>query len=885
MPDPAAIARVRVGGHERLDLDEGWMVAPCEPGSHPEPDRLDGLGWRPAGVPGTAASALAAAGLSESRDLDSEDWWFRTSFEAQPAAEGEEVVLHLDGIATVSDVYLNNELILESESMFAAHAIDVGSRLRGSNQLAIRCRALAPQFAVQRKPRARWRTRLVSDGSLRWFRTMLVGRAPGFAPGPAAVGPWRPIWLERRRGLVVDGVELRPRLDGDDGALTVRARIRVLEGRIEAMDAVVVGPTGRHAGALEIVPDGRAGILITGKVSIPSVARWWPHTHGEPTLYDVRLAVRMSSGVVDVDAGRVGFRTLSAGALPGHQVEEDGLDLHVNGVRVFCRGAVWTPLDPVGLAVSRDKYRAALEQVRDAGMNMVRVPGIGAYEAPAFHDLCDELGLLVWQDFMFANLDYPFADEAFRQLTEREASEVVAELGGRPSTAVFCGNSEIEQQVAMLGLSPDLGRDEFFASTLPAIVRAAGSDAVYVPSAPCGGDLPFRVDRGIANYYGVGAYLRPLEDARTSGVRFAAECLAFANVPDGEVVEALISELRELPGDLFEDPRWKAGVPRDVGADWDFDDVRDHYLGLLFGVSPAELRRSDQARYLELSRATSGEVMAEVFGEWRRSGSPSGGGLILWLRDLAAGAGWGILDQRGVPKVAYHHLRRALAPTAVWLSDEGLGGIVAHVANDGPAPLSAQLRIGLYHDLEQPVGQASQAVELGAHGAFEVNVETMLGHFVDASWAYRFGPPAQDVIVATLERVGESRPDVLSQAFCFPAGRPTTLESADRLGLEASAATTADGTARLTVTSRRLAYGVRLNVPGFRPDDDAFSVEPGGSRVVTFRAGSPATRFSGAVMSALNLAGQVAIVRSDGDSSPATELVDVRASAQTLDNR
>src|SRR5207248_8354521 len=109
-------------------------------------------------------------------------------------------------------------------------------------------------------------------------------------------------------------------------------------------------------------------------------------------------------------------------------------------------------------------------------------------------------------------------------------------------------------------------------------------------------------------------------------------------------------------------PRWKAGVPRDAGAGWDFEDVRDHYLRLLFDLDPPALRSVDHERYLELSRAVSGEVMAEVFGEWRRGRSPCGGALVLWLSDLAPGAGWGLLDHGGDPKVAYHYLRRALAP-------------------------------------------------------------------------------------------------------------------------------------------------------------------------------------------------------------------------------
>src|SRR5205807_10299132 len=127
----------------------------------------------------------------------------------------------------------------------------------------------------------------------------------------------------------------------------------------------------------------------------------------------------------------------------------------------------------------------------------------------AFHDLCDELGLLVWQDFMFANLDYPIADEGFKASVEREAGVQLAALGGRPSLAVLCGNSEVEQQVAMLGLDPALGRGELVGELLPQAIAEAQIDAIYVPSAPCGGALPFRPDRGVANYYGVGGYRRP----------------------------------------------------------------------------------------------------------------------------------------------------------------------------------------------------------------------------------------------------------------------------------------------------------------------------------------------------------------------------------------
>ncbi len=863
---PAPIARARVEGHERLVLDEGWEVAASPPDAHTDTRALEQLAWLPARVPGTAAGALRDAGEwrpGEERDFDAEDWWFRTRFHAAPAAQGEELALELDGIATVADVFLNGEPLLSSETMFASYSLNVVPA--EENELAIRCRALAPLLAQRRKPRARWRTRLV-EGNLRFFRTMLLGRAPGFAPGPAAVGPWRPVRLVRRREIAVEQLKLRTALDGEGndaaGMVSVRARLRRLDNRsIETAELELSGPSGIHTATLELLADrGGAGAIAQGNLSVPRVARWWPHTHGEPALHDVRLHLRTTEGPVTVDAGRVGFRTLAARARPGHDIEADGLDLHVNGVRVFARGAVWTPVDLAGLAPEPQRLRATLEAVRDAGMNMLRVPGTSAYESPAFHDLCDELGLLVWQDFMFANLDYPISDEGFRASVEREARAQLDELGGRPSLAVLCGNSEIEQQVAMLGLDPTLGRSELFGELLPGLVAEAGTDALYVPSSPCGGELPFRPEHGIANYYGVGGYRRPLEDARRAEVRFAGECLAFSNVPNEAGVDAL---LPEGPAHMIVGhPKWKAGVPRDVDSEWDFEDVRDHYLELIFGVDPSELRRCDHERYLELSRAVTGEVMAEVFGEWRRAGSPCGGGLVLWLSDLVPGAGWGVIDHLGMPKPAYYHLQRALAPVAVWMIDEGLGGIHTHVANDRPTPLIANLRVTLYRDGQQPVERVSETLELAAHDTCTRDIEAMLGRFVDVSWAYRFGAPGHDVVAATLERERESdAPEVLSQAFRFPAGRPLCRHSAEELGLEGTVRRLDDRTLVLRLHSHRIAYGVRVHLPGLLPRDDALTLEPGVAREILLEPAAdrlPDLAASGA-LTALNLDGRVRV--------------------------
>ncbi len=828
-----APVRPMAPGLEVHTLDTGWEVAL---GGSSSADRI------PARVPGTVAGAYRDAGRAVPAGLDDAEWSFRTHFEAAPAGNGEEVVLRLDGIATIADVLLDGVTIATSESMFLGQVVDITQLVGGSHELEIRCRPLTPLLAESRRPRARWRTALVDDGNLRWFRTSLLGRAPGFSAGPPVVGPWRPVSIERRRGIVVEDLRVRATLDGDVGRLEIGGRLRSLGADVpDRVQVALDGPSGRHEATVDVTAaDGSQ--RFAGEMRIPDVATWWPHTHGTPALHSVVLRVVSGASTLTLDAGRVGFRSLAAGPSPDHDVARDGLDLHVNGVSVFARGAVWTPVDPVGIAVPEAELRAALELVVAGGMNMLRVPGIGLYESDAFHALCDELGILVWQDLMFANLDYPFVDDAFRGLAEREAVQVVGRLAGRPSTAVMCGNSEIEQQVAMLGLDPVLGRDPFYAETLPAIAADAGADAVVVPSTPFGGDLPFRPDRGIANYYGVGGYRRPVSDARMAGVRFAGECLAFSNLPDDATVDQV-------------DPMGSAGVPRDNGAAWDFADVRDHYLAELHGVDPAALRQDDPNRYLALSRAVTGEVMAEVFGEWRRQASTCGGGLVLWWRDVVPGAGWGLLDRDGRPKTAFHHLRRALAPIAVWMTDEGLGGIAVHVANDRPEPLSARLRIALYRDGEIPVGGIDVPIELPGHGSAERNIETLLGRFVDASWAYRFGPPAQDLVVASLETLDGDPAQPLSHAVRFPVGRPSSIETASALGLEADVVGEVEESMTVEIRARKLVYGVRFEAPGWVPEDDAFSIEPGHARRIRLRPTEVGTPFRGGRLTAINLAG------------------------------
>jgi beta-mannosidase len=745
---------------------------------------------------------------------------FTLRFDASPAVGGETVALAFDGIATVFTVVLNGTEILSGTSMFAAHEVEVGALLRAEgNVLEICCGALSELLADQpKRPRQRWRTKVVDNGgALRFVRTAILGRAPGFAGGPPIVGPWRPVWLVRRRGVVVGDIALRPRLERGEGVLSISARIRaaILPAQVEAF----VGPT--HA-ALQVDDDGR----VHGDVRIPDVERWWPHTHGEPALYDVALV--LDGGAGRVDLGHTGFRALSPG--PGFDADRDALALVLNDIPVFARGAVWMPM-------AEDEVRPTLRALRDAGLNLVRIPGIGVPETPEFHDACDELGLLVWQDFTFANLDYPIEDDTFRAVVEDEARTLLRGIAGRPSLAVLCGNSEVEQQAAMFGAAAGddghFGRGELFGVLLPALAREAGADVPYIPSAPCGGALPFHPGTGVANYFGVGGYRRPLSDARTAGVRFASECLAFANLPDGPVADG-------------------EGVMRDVGADWDFADVRDHYLRERYGIDPDALRAQDRERYLALGRQVTGEMMASVFGEWRRAASPCAGGIVLWARDLRAGAGWGLLAHDGQPKVALAHLRRALAPVAVWIVDEGLNGLDVHVANDVAAPLEAELHVALLAGGEHTIAEAATPVWLRPHGTACFSLEGLLGRFADAAYAYRFGPPAHDTAVATLRTAAG---ELLAQVVHFPAGPPLDLTE---IALRATASPQAGGVVAVELQTDRVAWGVRVAAPGFRPDDDAFTLVPGTSRTISLHPAAGAA-FARATVTALNLTSEMSV--------------------------
>jgi beta-mannosidase len=802
----------RTAGYDRRLLSAGWQLCSTPAGVCDGPEALGRAHpkWLPATAPSTVAQCLISAGVwsldAPQLRIDAADWWYRTMF-PRPATHAGRWILGFDGLASRADVWLNGTPLLASDNMFLAHEVALEGHLAEHNELLIRFRSL-DELLKEKRPRPKWRVPMLAAQQLRWHRTTLLGRTPGWSPPAPPVGPWRAVWLEARSHFAIRELSLRSGVEENYGWLEVRCAVRGIGGAAPASAELRV-TRNDQAWALKLT--ARAGGTdadttgFSGRLTVPRVQRWWPHTHGEPALYEARLALHLpgSSEEVIAELGRVGFRTLAL------DVRDGDFSLAVNGVPVFCRGACWTPPDPIGFATDPGVLRESFAQLRAAGMNMLRVGGMMVYESDEFLDLCDETGILLWQDFMFANMDYPYEDAAFAASVDKEVRQQLARLGARPAVAILCGNSEGEQQPAMSAAPRERWVAPLFHEVLPHLTRELCPDTPYWPSSAHGGAFPHQASSGSTSYYGVGAYLRPLEDARRAQVRFASECLGFANVPDGP---------------------WPARAPRDLGAQWDFDDVRDHYLGLLFRIDAGALRRADEERYLAISRVVSGEVMASAFAEWRRARSTCRGAMVWFWRDLWSSAGWGVIDARGKPKAAYRYLARSLQPVAIFTSDEGGNGLTLHVANERAETLHARVELALYRRGEVRLEQAALDVEAPPRTTLEIAATDFFDDWYDLNYAYRFGPPSHDLVVARLLAVDGG---CLSEAYFFPLGLPNSTEA--DVGLTAIATARAGGEFELKVATRRFAQSVSIEVAGFEAGDDYFHLAPGATRTIVLR--------------------------------------------------
>ena len=309
---PASVKSIT--GHRRQALTTGWELCSTPPDAHPSPEDLARapLQWLPAHAPATAAACLRAANLwsldAPARRFDAEDWWYRLRFSAPLRESHEELVLGFDGLATVADAWLNGVPLLSSDNMFLAHERVIDAPPSGANELIIRFRAL-DRLLEAKRPRPKWRAPMVENQQLRWFRTTLLGRTPGWSPPAAPVGPWRGVWLETRAAIRVPSLIVRSGVEGATGWVEVTATLESMAhgGAIADVALVVTrGADRRHSIALQqrtagsvspprgAAPSATDSYTYGGRLEIPDVALWWPHTHGEPALHEARLEITVT---------------------------------------------------------------------------------------------------------------------------------------------------------------------------------------------------------------------------------------------------------------------------------------------------------------------------------------------------------------------------------------------------------------------------------------------------------------------------------------------------------------------------------------------------------------------------------------------------------------
>lgn len=595
-----------------------------------------------------------------------------------------------------------------------------------------------------------------------------------------------------------------------------RGRRGTARGRAGGSSARWRATHGRASDRRASVPprESRAGIGCAPSSCCPDSRPGGPgrtaSPRSTPVRHDRRRAARARSDgfpSVGIDRGQDGC----------------GFGFRINGVPLFERRADPMKVDPVDLAVGREAVGPGLRLFREAGCNVLRVPGTTVYDDDPLRERFDELGIPVRQEPMLPDLDCPVEEPTRRAAPLEEAKALLDRTQRHPSLTLLYGGSEIAHRAATHGQWESAEpRPTGFTSELAALVERLRLDPPFLPHSPMGGSRPFALDEGPRHACALGACLRPIAEAQAAPPRFPARCLALAGLPEAA------SLARMVPADVGvgHDRRCKTLVPRDCRGSWDFEDVREHYLEELLGVDARQLRRVDPERRLERSRATAFERERRVRTAWRRPGSPCRGALVRHARDLSPGTGFGVLDAFGLPRPARHAMNQVLKPFRLLPTDEALDGIDVLLSNDPPGSAAVRLEILCLCEGGVPIARGVRELRVEGHGAVTFSVFRVLPGFVDPSCAYRSGPSRRDAVVAP---IFHPHTETLLDEPTHPIGRHEPRRRDP--GLEAALERGPDGR-RPQLRCRPLARFVRIDDEAFRVASAWFQSTPGRDRLL-----------------------------------------------------
>ncbi len=691
-----------------ISLDGEWELfyAPQAERRISHPDELEaaGLSHVAARVPGNVELDLQRAGVIPDpfyadnirllRPFEYCEWWYAREFEAPEGPPLQRWDLTFDGLDTLATVWLNGVEVGRAANMLIEHRFDVTDALRPGrlNRIAVRL-----ESALDYARRQSFDASCMSwEGRDECQPVRKPAHMWGWDIMPRAVsaGIWRSVRLEERPPDAIEQLYYwTMAVDGKGALLGVKYQFRTAAPTLEGLSLQFHGTCGEHSFSREWPAEFVAG---TCRIRVPDARLWWPRGYGEPNLYAVTARLCRDGDVLAERIDRIGLRTVvldrtgTVAPRPPQGKPDAGparLDtppdpaghfvFYVNGEPIMIKGPNWVPLDPFH---SRDGERlgGAIALLDDLGCTMVRCWGGNVYEDHPFFDLCDEKGILVWQDFAFACNRYP-QTEGFLSQVRAEIESVVRKLRNHPSLAVWCGDNEIDAAYVSDGLSPESNR--LTREVIPRAVHRCDPYRHYVPSSPYIPPEAWR--RGEAertpeqHLWGPRGYFKaPFYTDHTA--HFIGE-IGYHGCPNVSSIKRFVS-----PGSLWP---WQDNDEWQVHSvyHWQHTAVRRDRIGLmanqvreLFGSVPDDLESFALASQITQAEANKFFIESTRLRKWHASG-------ILWWNVLD---GWpqfsdAVVDYYFAKKLAYHYIRRVQKPVCVMIGEpdaEGRAPLV--VCND-----------------------------------------------------------------------------------------------------------------------------------------------------------------------------------------------------------
>lgn len=799
-----------------MPLAEGWLVR-----------EAGGERWYPAAVPGHVHLDLMRAGVlddpfagdreSRAQWVGERDWEYRLRFPASPGVLAcARARLVCEGLDTYATVRLNGHVVLEADNMFRPWAADVRPLLRSAdNELTILFRSPLKEVGPRLQD-APYRLPCPNDqagGTSPYTRKAQYHYGWDWGPCLVTCGPWRGIRLEAWSGARLEDVQVAQRELGSERAeLDVTVAWEADQPAAATVQVFVDDQLAARA-ALDLAP-GAAYARLPVAIARPRL--WWPAGCGEQALYRVRVEWAVGSDVQRIER-QIGLRTLEIRREP--DADGAGFAVVVNGVPVFAKGANWIPADSFPARVSEARYRELLSGARDAHFNMLRVWGGGCYEQETFYDLCDELGLLVWQDFMFACALYP-GDDAFVASVRAEAEHQVRRLRHRACLALWCGNNEVEWGWFSWGWKDTFPATVFadyrrlFDDVLPGVCRRLDPERLYWPSSPASdirtsGD-PNAAGRGDMHYWEVWGDPRATPDYyRRQRPRFASE-FGFQSFPEPRTVASFASPGERAPDGPVMLVHQKATQGNDK--------IRQQ-VARMFGAA------RDHDAFGWLSQLVQAEYIRTALEHFRALRPHCMGALYWQINDCWPAASWSSIDYFGRWKALHYAVRRAFAPLLVTLQVDG-SHVRARVVSDLREPLDAMLDVRLLAAGGAVLAQREVAVHappLSVTDAGALEVDGALG------------PGMRPCVVVHARLMGSSGALADQRAFLE---EPGALRLPDP-GLAVTVMESGHETVA-EVSARRLAPVVRLDAVGEgRWEDNFFCLLAGETRRIRFLPAAP----------------------------------------------